>query len=114
MTDLTFTPMNIREVIEVMKILGPFSHEFTDTEEPIKVMRKILGVIQRESPVSALRLIALMEHKKVEDVAEEMKFDEGVDLIERLTRGFAVNDLPMMIDAGFYIGISNTRWSNGR
>lgn len=114
MTDLTLAPMNIREVIEVMKILGPFSHEFTDTEKPIKVMRKILNVIQRESPVSALRLIALMEHKKVEDVAEEMKFGDGVDLIERLTRGFGVNDLPMMIDAGFYIGISTARWSDGR
>lgn len=114
MNDLTLAPMNIREVIEVMKILGPFSHEFTDTEKPIKIMRKILGVIQRESPVDALRLIALMEHKKVEDVAEEMKFDDGVDLIERLTRGFGVNDLPLMIDAGFFIGISTTRWSDGR
>jgi hypothetical protein len=114
MTDQAFAPMNIREVIEVMKILGPFSHEFTDTEKPLKIMRKILGVIQRESPVSALRLIALMEHKKVEAVADEMKFDDGIDLIERLTRGFAMNDLPLMIDAGFYIGISTTRWSDGR
>lgn len=106
-------PMTIREAVEAMKIIGPHAEQFAETEEPVKVLRAMLKGMRDESPVQPLRLVALMEHKSVEDVAEEMQEATGVDLIERLVAGFTRNDLVSLVNAAFYLGIAENRWSFG-
>lgn len=107
------SPMNIREAIEVMKIIGPPAERFTGTEEPVKVLRGMFQGMVEDSPVQPLRLVALMEHKAVEDLADEMQEATGADLIERMMAGFARNDLISLVNAAFYLGIATKRWEFG-
>ena len=103
-------PMNMREAVEVMKIIGPHAQQFTETTEPLKIMHSMIDEIKADTPIQVMRLLALMEHKSVEDLAEEMQESTGVDLLERLSAGFRRNDLVNLVNAAFYLGIASERW----
>jgi len=111
MTDIA--PMNIREAVETMMILGPHAHLYTDTDKPVKVLKKMLNAIQDESPIQALRMIALMEHKPVEQIADELKEATAEEFIMHIADGLARNRLVNLIDAAFYLGIASSRWTYG-
>ena len=109
MTDIL--PMNMHEAVEVMKIIGTHAHLYTDTDKPIKVLKKMLTAIQADNPIQALRLIALMEHKTVEQIAEELKDSTAEEFIMYIADGLARNRLVNLIDAAFYLGIASSRWT---
>lgn len=111
MTDIA--PMSMHEAIETMMILGPHAHLFTDTDKPIKVLKNILNVFKEENPIQALRLIALMENKPVEQIAEELKEATAEEFIMHIADGLARNRLVNLIDAAFYLGIADSRWTHG-
>lgn len=105
--------MTIREAVEVMKIIGPHATLYTDTDKPLKILKKMLAAIQDENPIQALRLVALMEHKDVEQIAEELKDADGEDFINLMAEGLARNRLINLLDAAFYLGIASSRWTYG-
>ena len=105
--------MNIREAVEAMKIIGPHAEVYTDTDEPIKVMRRMLDAIREENPIQALRLVALMEHKSVEQIAEELEDAEAFEFVELMVSGLARNRIINLLDAAFYLGMATSRWSYG-
>jgi hypothetical protein len=105
--------MNIRQAVEVMKIIGPHAEKFTETLDSIKVMRAMIDALKDESPVHVLRLVALMEHKTLEEFAEEMYEADGEELIRRLAEGFNRNDLPSLVETAFHLGIATKRWQYG-
>jgi len=107
-------PMNIREAVEAMKILGPHAEQFAATDKPLKIVRAMLAGLVADSPVQPLRLVALLEHKSVEQLADEMQEATGADLIERMMGGLNRNDLVSLIDAAFYMGLATKRWDFGR
>lgn len=104
-------PMNIREAVEVMKIIGPHADEFAESTKPITIMRRMIDAVKSETPIQVMRLLALMEHKSIEDLSEEMQDSSGADLVERLIAGFMVNDLTNLVNAAFYLGIATKRWT---
>ncbi len=112
MTDIA--PMSMHEAVESMQIIGPYAHLFTDTDKPVKVLKSMLNAFKEENPVQALRLIALMEHKPVEQVAEELKEATAEEFIMHIADGLARNRLVNLIDAAFYLGIASSRWTYGR
>lgn len=104
-------PMSIREAVEVMKIIGPHANEFAQDTKPITIMRNMISAIKSDTPIQVMRLLALMEHKSIEDLAEEMQESTGADLVERLIAAFLVNDLTNLVNAAFYLGIATKRWT---
>lgn len=106
-------PMNMHEAVEVMKIIGPHAHLYTDTDKPIKVLKKMLIAIRDDNPIQALRLVALMEHKPVEQIAEELKEADVDEFIMYLVDGLARNRMVNLLDAAFYLGIASSRWTYG-
>lgn len=105
--------MNIREAVEAMKIIAPFAEQITETDNPAKIIRLLLHGFRDTYPTEALRLVALMEHKAVEDLADEMAEASGIDLIERMTDGLRRNDLINLMNAAVYLGIATHRWDYG-
>lgn len=103
-------PMNIREAIEVIKIISPYAPEFTKTEKPIKIMRAIMEGILKDMPAQSLRLLSLMEHKSIDDLAVELNFARGSELIVRVSEGFGRNNLQALVDAAYYLRMSEARW----
>lgn len=108
MTDIA--PMNIREAIELIKIVSPYAPDFTQTDKPIKIMRAIMEGIMRDMPTQSLRMISLMEHKPLDDVAAELSFVRGDALVERISEGFLRNHLRALIDAAYLLKMSEARW----
>ena len=103
-------PMSIPQAVEVIKILSPYATEFTETMDSVKVMRVILENILKDMPTQSLRLIALMERLSIEQVAEEMADQSGIDLIRRISEGFEKNNLPLLMDAAYTWQMSEARW----
>jgi hypothetical protein len=106
-------PMNIREAVEAMKIVAPYAPQFTGARDVVALMRPIMAGIQKDAPLQALRLVALMEHKSVERIAEELADKSGADLIEKILGGFGRNDLALLVDAAYFLGLSEVRWNYG-
>lgn len=105
--------MRIRSAIEVMKMLGPLADDFTKESSTLRIMRAIIDRINDEHPPAALRLLALMEHKSAEEVAEELAVNmDAKELYVRLVDGLKRNDLAFMMDFAFVIGLSEARWAH--
>lgn len=106
--------MRIRSAIEVMKMLGPIAPEFTKEKTTLKIMTAIINHIQEVHPPAAVRLLALMEGKTLEQLAEEFsETRDGRELINRLVEGFRRNDLAFMMDFASLIGLSDARFGDG-
>ncbi len=96
-------------------MLGPMAGDFTQHTSTLQIMKAIINQINEEYPPAALRLLALMEGKSIEDVAEELaEAMEPRELYQRLIDGFNNNDLVLMMDFGFVIGLANARWKNAK
>lgn len=105
--------MHIRSAIEVMKMLGPLAVDFTQEKKTFKIMKAIIDRINDEHPPAALRLLALMENKSAEEVAEELAVNmDAKELYIRLVGGFNRNDLMLMMDFASVIGLSEARWAH--
>jgi len=113
-TEPNLSPMTIYEAIEVVKILSHYSEEIVATEqEPLKITRSLVRQIKEKNPIDIFRLISLMHHRDIEDVAEDLREDDGIMTVTAISQGFQVNSLPDLINAGVMFGISNVRWNDG-
>jgi len=92
-------------------MLGPIAPEFTKQTDTLRVMRAIIERINEEHPPAAIRLVALMEGKTSQEVAEELAVNmDGKELYFRLLNGFERNDLVYMMDFASVLGLSEARW----
>ena len=113
-------PMTLREAIEVMKIVGPHAALLRNAPDNLVLIKRLWDTVSADSPVHLLRLLALMEHKEVEKIADEYEASrgpEGVDakgFILRLAEGFGRNPLNLLVNAAFQLGMTETGWSHGR
>ena len=106
--------MSMREAIELMKILGPHAAQFTKNRKVTKVMKALFNGVWSDAPSQALRMLALMYHKPVEEIAVEYQDKRGVDLLNAVMEGFVVNNLVELIDAAHYLHLSPARFEHGR
>lgn len=108
---MTEKPMNIREAIEAMKILALYTTE-APRDSSLHFIGGLVAAMHRGVPVDAFRLIALMQHRPVEDVAASLKEGGPAALVTALAEGFNVNALPDLVEASFGLGIGKDRWSD--
>jgi hypothetical protein len=105
--------MNIREAIEVIKIVKPYADRFTRTEDPRQVLKMLLDGIAEDAPVDAFRLVALMEHVTVDEVVEEYGEKHGIELVATIAEGLNRNEFALLVDAAWMLGMSAHRWEIG-
>lgn len=109
-------PMNIRAAIEVIKIITPYAERFTKSEKPREILKALIDGIAADAPVDALRLVALMEHKTVEEIVKEYQDQHGLEFIATMAEGLSRNNFPVLVDAAWMLGMTAHRWeiSDGR
>jgi hypothetical protein len=107
-------PMNMWEAIEAMKIVAPHASALATIDESISLMRALIAEVSKESPIQVLRLAALLHHKPVETMAEELKGQPGASLVMILAEGLGVNPLPELVNGAYILGLSDVRWPDGR
>jgi hypothetical protein len=73
-------------------------------------MRAIMEGIMEDMPTQSLRMLSLMEHKSLDDVAAELTFVRGNVLIERIMDGFGRNHIRALVDAAYILKMSEARW----
>jgi len=105
--------MCIRAAVEVMKILAEYAPEFTQEEKDIKIIRSLVESIKDDEPVQALRLLALIDGKPIEQIADEYE-GKPMEFLTDLMDGLVRNQFVQMLDAAFYLGVSKVRWDYGR
>lgn len=97
-------PMNIREAIEVSKILGQYASRIAGIERPVKMLAELLRAISETDPNDGMRLIAYMYHEDI-DVLIETLIDQDTEVyLSQLANGFTVNPLPDLIQMGSILG----------
>lgn len=108
--------MTIREGIEALKIIAPFAQAMADQKRGTgAVLALIRGLEARESQVEVLRLVALMYHKNLDDVAAYLRRKDKTELTRLLMEGFATNDIAFMVVATGILGLAEpVRWTDGR
>lgn len=109
-------PMKIRAAVEVIKIIAPYAEKFTRTEKPREVLKALLDGIAEDSPADAFRLVALMEHKTVDEVVEEYRDQHGIEFVATIAEGLNRNEFSILVDAAWMLGMTAFRWEfdNGR
>jgi hypothetical protein len=108
-------PMSIGTAIEVMKILRPHVDELVEAKDgPDLIVVLSKGFARDNTAENIGRLIALMEGKTFDEISERFKkHPTGGQAYEDLVRGFSLNPIPDLIDAGFVLGILDRGWSKG-
>jgi hypothetical protein len=116
MTEPTQAPMNIREALVAMTILGPRSHTLIGPGTGTERLEALMKNFRDDSPRDALRLLSLMQHRDLDDVVRDLSEEkaDGATLIMRLAEGIKINVLPILIDAAYLFGYSEQRWNYGK
>lgn len=101
-------PMTIVEAIEACKIVAPYAntslHEFK--QSPVKAHSSFFKRINSDSPINALRLISLMLHDDLEQVAaqlEDQTYSQRRDLLLDL---LSINPLIDLCKMAMLLGFS--------
>jgi hypothetical protein len=97
-------PMNIREAIEVSKIVCQHAHRLAGIERPVKMLAELLRAISEDDPTDGLRLIAYMYHEDIDTVVEALFDKETGFYLSKLAHGFTINPLPDLVRMGAILG----------
>lgn len=110
-------PMNIREAVEAMKILGPYAAHLQGNLQGNLTLGDAIGSLLADAgelnPVDILRLLALLHHKSLDEIAGEFSSKSGGDLVAELASAFIVNPLPDLVNAGYRLQLIGVEWDHG-
>lgn len=106
-------PMNIREAVEAMKILGPYAAHLQGNLTLGDAIGSLLADAGELNPVDILRLLALLHHKSLDEIAGEFSSKSGGDLVAELASAFIVNPLPDLVNAGYRLQLIGVEWDHG-
>jgi len=107
-------PMGIGAAIEVIKILKPYVDELVEAEDgPAMINILSNGFARDKTDENIGRLLALMEGKKFDEVAERIAENPEVSIVfMNLVEAFSVNPIPDLIDAGLAMGLLDRGWND--
>ena len=99
--------------IEVMKIIKPHADALRNETDALLMLRVLIKNIQETNPANSLRLASLMFGVSIDYLMDEFgEADQaGSKLVNALVKGFSVNSLPDLVNAGALIGLLDEGWS---
>ncbi len=99
-------PMSIAEAIEAMKIIVYFEDAIVGKERVVDVIKAIFQKAEKEGDTPhLLRLLALMQHRHVNEVVNEFKHLTGGDFVVALVDGFVANPIMDLLNSANILGI---------
>lgn len=112
MTD-DIRPMTVMEAVECSKIFIPYIPVLRESESGIDLVKRIFQTMSESDSLGLMRVVALMEHRGVEDVVMEYKAAGASVLLAAITNLLRVNPLPDLIEAAALFGLTDERWRHG-
>jgi len=103
-------PMNLREAIEAMKIISRYTDDLRVETSPRRMVATLLRRANDVRPTDTFALVALMHHRTIEDVAENLRVLGGRGLVKALVEGFVANGIPDLANAAAVLGIAERGW----
>ena len=103
--------MNIYEAIEAMKIIGRYQKEIESSKTIIVVVRQLLRTAElKNDTLSILRLLALMEHKNVEELIKELvDANNGMEYASRLGNGLVINPIAELLNNALMLDMASSQ-----
>jgi hypothetical protein len=111
--DAEYTPMNINEAIEVMKIIAPYAGDMAEGESGKEVLDALISGFERDgTEENALRLLALMQHETLDEVVDQLQGASGAEYLSKLVNVFNINNVRDLIGAAGVLGLTQQRDSD--
>lgn len=110
--DRVIEPLNIREAIEVMKILAPVAQDVMEAEKAVTMVRIIFEHFEETDPTQTLRLASLFYHEPVDTLAETLVDVSGEDFFGMMIDAFVENSLADLVETVFALGFAKKRVSD--
>ena len=109
-------PMNINEAIEAMKIVVPYLPQMRSAKDGVGLVRGLLkATADANEHENVGRLLALMEHKTLDEVSERMAGDEGKRMaLFDLVQCINANPIPDLVDGARILGLSAQGWTDDK
>lgn len=105
--DTEYAPMNINEAIEVMKIIAPYVDDMVEAKDGKGVLRALMNGFEKDDvQENALRLLALMQHKTLNEVVDDLQDASGAEYLSELVTVFNVNNIQDLIGATRVLGLT--------
>ncbi len=104
--------LNIREAIEVMKILAPIAQDITNADNAAGMMRIIFEHFEKTEPTQTLQLASLFFHEPIETLAEVLKDRSSEEFFYMMVEAFAENSLADLIETIFALGFTQKKVSD--
>lgn len=104
--------MNFAEAIEAAKIITPYVPVLRQHTGGVAFFRNLLKVVGEDDPMQVIRLVALMEHRDIEEVIRDYH-GQPDRFLSAVANGLTANSLPELVEMAWFIGLSKERWSNG-
>jgi len=98
--------MNIREAIEVMKMLAPIAPEIIQADNAPAMIRIIMDHFTEVDPTMTLRIMSLMYHEPMESLIVILEKKSSPEFFSMLVEGFVVNSLADLIEGIYVLGMA--------
>lgn len=106
--------MSLREAIEAAKIVIPHVASLSRHKKGLPLVKDLLVRLVDDDPAQPFRLLSLMFHGTMEEVAHAAEEIGASGLPVALVNGMAANPLPDLVEAAWILGLTEERWDHGR
>lgn len=110
---MTLAPMTLREAIECAKILVPYMADLRQAESGLDLVELVLTRVGGDEPTQVLRMLALMEHRSLQEVVLDYQPQGAEAMLRALSEGMRVNPVPDLMEAAYLMRLTDERWSGG-
>ena len=108
----TIKPLNIREAIEVMKILAPIAQDISEADNAARMMGIIFDYFEETDPTQTLRLASLLFHESLETLVELLDGKPSEEFFFMMVEAFAENSLADLVESIFALGFAKEKVSD--
>lgn len=104
-------PMSLREAVEAVKIVIPHAPSLSRHTKGLPLIKDLLSRLVEDDPAQPFRLLSLMFHGDMAEVARACEVIGPSGVPEALLNGMAANPLPDLIEAAWMLGLTEERWN---
>jgi len=108
---MTGPQMNLAEAIEAAKIITPYVPVLRQKPGGVEFFSAFLHTLGEDDPSQVIRLLALMEHRDIEEVVRDYH-GQPEEFLMALTVGLTANPIAELVEMAWFLGLSKERWAN--
>lgn len=104
-------PMTFREAVEAVNIIKPHIATLRSVGTGMQLAQRMLHGLSDDHPSQPFRLLSLMYHMTMEDLAAALEPEGGAGVVLVLLQGMLVNPIPDLVNFGKIMGLTEEAWN---